>query len=215
MFCHACDEPLVGRFCAACGTRCTVADDDSLTLADVVDGWRYEQQLGPLCQWPVVREAVESAGRQATRRMTGEELLALADKLVPQAISTEGVAAVAQLLFTRLGVKTDQRRERLVPAPIGEAIVRALCSLARRGQKINNITQAHDGCVFAAAQPSDVWSLSGTLIITLRRRTDAITEVTALATIPGQIFDWGKNHRALETLFSDLTTPLQLTQRAA
>jgi hypothetical protein len=127
MFCDACGKPVSARFCAECGTRSAAADDDCLTLADVVDGWRYEPQIAQLWQWPAVQTAVEQAGRQAVRRMTGEELLALADKLVPQAISIEGVAAVAQLMFTRLGVKTDQRRAELVPAPIGEALVRALC----------------------------------------------------------------------------------------
>lgn len=215
MFCDACGKPVSGRFCAGCGTRSAAADDDGLTLADVVDGWRYELQIDQLWQWPEVQTAVQLAGRQAVRRMTGEELLALADKLVPQAISMEGVAAVAQLMFTRLGVKTDQRRAELVSAPIGETLVRVLCSLARRGQKIGNVTQAHDGCVFEAAQPSDVWSLAGSLVITIRRRSETTTEVTAIATIPGQIFDWGKNHRALQTLFSDLAEGLELMRRAA
>lgn len=224
MFCEDCGKLVRGRFCGHCGRRVILENDSSsvtasadktLTLADVVDGWRYESRVDELLQWPEVRAAVDGAGRQAVKRMTGEQMLALVDKLVPQPVSMEGVATVAQLVWTRLGVKTDRRRETVVAEPIGETVVRALCSLARRGQSLSKVSPAADGCVLEAAQPSDFWSLAGTLVITVRRRAADATEVTAVATVTGQMFDWGKNARSLHTLFDDLAQPLELTRRAA
>jgi hypothetical protein len=217
MFCEDCGKPVHGRFCGHCGRRIVLDNeaDAGLTLADVVDGWRYESRVDDLLQWPEVRAAVDQSGRQAVKRMTGEQLLALADKLVPQPVSMEGVAAVAQIVWTRLGVKTDRSRATLLTAPIGETLVRTLCSFARRGQSLSKVSQAADGCVLEAAQPSDMWSLAGTLVVTVHRRAADATEVTAIATVTGQLFDWGKNARCLHTLFDDLTQPLELTKRAA
>lgn len=214
MFCEDCGKPVRGRFCAACGRRSDDADGQ-LTLADVVDGWRFEDRVEALLQWPEVRAAVDLAGKRAVKRMTGEQLLSLADKLVPQPVSMEGVAAVAQLVWTRLGVKTDRQREGIVEAPIGETTTRVLCSLAHRGQTLSGVSQAADGCVLEAAQPSDMWSLAGTLVVTVRRRTAVVTEVTAVATVTGQMFDWGKNARCLQLLFEDLVAPIELAKRAA
>ena len=185
-----------------------------LTLADVVDGWRFEPHFSQLLAWPEVRQAVAAAERQTVRPVSGEKILSIADKLLPQVVSMEGVAQLAQLIWTRLGVKTDRRREGFVAAPIGEATTRALCSLVRRGQAVRGVSQAHDGCILEADQPSDLWSLAGTLIITIRQHGMNVTEVTAVATVTGQMFDWGKNGRCLQTLFDDLSAPLQQLRAA-
>ncbi|WP_254512446.1 hypothetical protein [Anatilimnocola floriformis] len=179
--------------------------NESLTLADVVDAWRYESRVSALVTWPEVREAVALAERQATKPVSAEKILSIADKLLPQVVSMEGVAQLAQLIWTRAGVKTDRRREGFVAAPIGETILRTICSLARRSQVVQGVSQASDGCVLEATQPSDMWSLAGTLVITIRQHTANISEVTAVATVTGQMFDWGKNGRCLQALFDDLT----------
>lgn len=217
MYCEECGQSVSGKFCSNCGTRAvesesrvaSVASSDlpeELTLADVVEGWAHEVRYDHILKFPAVRTTIEQHASQAPRRLSGEQFLALADKLVPQPVSMEGLAAVTQIVLTRLGVKTDQRREERVAAPVGEVIVRTLCSLARHGQKIRGVTQAADGCVIEAAQPSDVWSLEGTLLIAVRRQTAAAdaAEVTATATVNGQVFDWGKNRRSLDGLFGDL-----------
>lgn len=214
MYCAECGQTVRGKFCSNCGARASDrpveidphASSDELTLADVVDGWAHEVRYEQILQFPAVRATIQQHARQAPKRMSGEQFLALADKLVPQPVSMEGLAAVTQIVLTRLGVKTDQRREERISAPIGEAIVRALCSLARNGQKIREVTQAADGCVIEAAQPSDLWSLEGTLLIAVRRHPDdaEAAAVSATATINGQMFDWGKNRRSLDGLFGDV-----------
>jgi hypothetical protein len=205
MYCAECGESVRGKFCSNCGTR-TVESAEELTLADVVDGWAHEVRYDNLLKFPAVRATIEQHERQAPKRLSGEQFLALADKLMPQPVPLEGLAAVTQIVLTRLGVKTDKRREEHVAAPVGEVIVRILCSLARNGQKIRGVTQAADGCVIEAVQPSDVWSLEGTLLITVRRQADNVaeSEVSVTATVTGQVFDWGKNRRSIDGLFGDV-----------
>jgi hypothetical protein len=135
--------------------------------------------------------------------MTGEQFLALADKLVPLGVPLEGLVAVAQPLYARLGIKTGKERADQVPAPVGQVIVRALCSLARHGQTLRGVTQAADGCLLEATLPSDLFSLEGTLLVSVRR-SGSQTAVSGATQIGGQLFDWGKSNRCLDQLFMDL-----------
>jgi hypothetical protein len=136
-------------------------------------------------------------------RLTGEQFLMLADKLVPLGVPLEGLVAVVQPLYIRLGIKTGKARSRQVAAPVGQVIVRALCSLARHGQKLHGVTQAADGCLLEAALPSDLFSLEGKLLVSVRR-SGSQAEVCGATHIGGQLYDWGKSNRCLDKLFTDL-----------
>ncbi|WP_425616155.1 hypothetical protein NA78x_006094 [Anatilimnocola sp. NA78] len=212
-FCADCGQSAQGKFCSNCGARIVVDHipilNDDGTLVEVLPDWEQEVSYENILKFPDVRQTIQRHAKLAPQRISGEQFLAIADKLVPQAVSLEGVAAVAQIVFTRMGIKTDKQRDGQVAAPVGEAIVRTLCSLARRGRPIRNVTQAADGCVIEATQPSDVWSLAGSLLVTVRRQGSDAAAVSATATVTGQVFDWGKNTRCLDELFSDLA------QRAA
>jgi hypothetical protein len=80
---------------------------------------------------------------------------------------------------------------------------RLLCSMARNGQPLRHVKQAEDGCEFDAVLPSDMWALEGDLVTTVRRQ-GIRTEVASAASIKGQLIDWGKSRRCLDTLFADL-----------
>jgi hypothetical protein len=220
MYCEECGHDVRGKFCSNCGALvaspatpggAAALANDVLTLADVVDGWAQEVRYENILKFPAVRTLIEQHSQLAPRRLSGEQFLALADKLVPQPVSMEGLAAVTHLVLTQLGMKTNKQRDARIPLPVGEVLVRVLCSLARKGQKIRGVTQGADGCVIEATQPSDIWSLEGTFLITVRRCPDApgATEISATATVTGQLYDWGKNQRTLDGLFTDLqTSPL-------
>ena len=101
------------------------------------------------------------------------------------------IAKIAQPISEKLGFKTGKnRREHLTERP-GVVIVAILCSLAQNGQKLHEVETATAGCTIRAAIPSDVWSLKGDLLISIRAEND-ITVVEAGITIPGQVYDWGK-----------------------
>jgi hypothetical protein len=65
------------------------------------------------------------------------------------------------------------------------------------------VAQSADGCLLEAALPSDLFSLSGQLLVGVRRAA-AATEVNAVTHIGGQFFDWGKSTRCIDQLFHDL-----------
>jgi hypothetical protein len=79
-----------------------------------------------------------------------------------------------------------------------------LCSLARHGQTLRGVTQAHDGLLLEASLPSDLFSLDGNLLVSVQR-DGTQAEVCGSTHIGGQLYDWGKSNRCLDTLFSDLT----------
>ena len=204
MFCSECGKAAQGKFCSFCGTRLTaVAAAPEPPFVEVLPDWEHEVRYEALLQHPNVRKAIEDQARLAPKRLTGEQFLALADKLIPLGVSMEGVAGVAQALFTRLGIKTGKQRARQLQAPPGRVLVRTLCSLARRGQSLRRVTQAADGCLLEAALPSDVFSLEGDLLVSVYQR-GSHAEVAATAQIGGQMFDWGKSKRCLDQLFDDV-----------
>jgi len=170
---------------------------------EVVPEWDREVQYETILRFPGVRETIERHARQATKRITGEQFLKLADKLVPLGVPLEGLAAVVQPLYARMGIKTGKERTHHVQAPVGRVIVRALCSLARHGQSLRGITQAVDGCLFEATMPSDLFSLEGDLLVSVRRNGSQ-AEVRGATQISGQFYDWGKSNRCLDQLFTDL-----------
>jgi hypothetical protein len=205
MFCSECGKAAHGKFCSHCGAPLAITESATdVVPVDVVPEWDREVQYETILKFPGVRDTIERHARQAPKRMTGEQFLALADKLVPLGVPLEGLAAVVQPLYARLGIKTGKERARYVPAPVGRVIVRALCSLARNGQTLRGVTQAPDGCLFEAALPSDLFSLQGDLLVSVRRNGSQ-AEVSGVTRIAGQFFDWGKSNRCLDQLFTDLT----------
>lgn len=205
MFCSECGKPAHGKFCCHCGTPLGTAPQDTPSVIEpppVID-WATEVRYELLMRDPQVREAINQHARLAPKRMSAEQFLALADKLIPQPVSMEGVATLAQPLWAKLGMRTGKELAGHVDAPVARVIVRALCSLARRGQPMRNVSQGERGCSLEAELPSDVFSMAGSLHVTLWR-TDRGTGVSANTNIDGQWTDWGKSRRCLEQLLTDL-----------
>jgi hypothetical protein len=200
MFCSECGKPAQGTFCSHCGTPLAATE----LATEAVPEWDCEVQYETILKYPGVRDTIERHARQASKRLTGEQFLMLADKLVPLGVSLEGLASVVQPFYARLGIKTGKERVRQVAAPVGQVIVRTLCSLARHGQTLRGVTQALDGCLLEANLPSDLFSLEGTLLVSVRR-SGTQAEVCGTTHIGGQLYDWGKSNRCLDTLFTDLS----------
>jgi len=156
-----------------------------------------------LLRAPAVRDAIQAHARRARQGLTGEQFLAIADKLIPLGVSLELVASIVQPLYASWGIGMSRRRAERIAAPVGCVLLRVLCSLAARGQKLRAVEQAADGCHIEASLPSDLWSMEGDLLVTVRKDAQA-TEVEAATKINGQYFDWGKSSRCLAALFADL-----------
>jgi hypothetical protein len=203
MHCSQCGKRAEGKFCWQCGA----ALEPPTPPAD----WQFEQSYETLIRVPEVREAIAAHAGQARPGITGEQYLAMADKLIPMGVSLELLAAIVQPLYASWGIGMSRRRQERIDAPIGRVLLRVLCSLAAQGQKLRTVEQAADGCHIMAALPSDLWSMEGDLLIGVRG-VGAVTEVEAATKIKGQYFDWGKSNQRLATLFRDLTTIILPTE---
>lgn len=204
MYCSECGHAAHGKFCSHCGTRLQGGECSSeLVTAELAKDWQHEVRYDVLLKYPEVRSMVEESARQAPKRLSGEQFLALAEKLIPIGVPMEGMAAVAQAFYARLGIQTGKQRTGDVAAPIGQVLVNVLCSLARQGQTLRRVTQAEDGCLIEATLPSDMFALEGDLFVGVSKDGER-TRVTASTRISGQLFDWGKSTRCLERIFGDL-----------
>ena len=204
MFCSNCGKEVHGNFCSNCGSPADIAASPS---AREMEDWSREVVYEKLLRIPEVRSLVDQHARLATKHVSSEEFLAIADKIVPLGVSLGTVASIVRPIFTQLGLKTGKERSASVPRPTGKVIVTALCSLAHHGQILRQVRQLEDGCLLEASLPSDLWSFEGALHVSLRRDGNA-TRVDAATEIPGQMYDWGKSRRALDELFDNLQAGL-------
>ena len=197
-YCSQCGRRAQGNFCSGCGCSLHASADDLAAVAD----WRREVRYDVIASVAEVKQRVGQATAQAKMSLSGEQFLSLAESLTP-GVPLEKLAGIVQPLYASWGVKTGKERSDTVAAPVGEAIVRVLCSLARRGQEILSVEQHDDGCTIAATLPSDMWALGGKMIVAVRRDPRG-ARIDASTRIEGQLFDWGKSRKRLELLLGDV-----------
>jgi hypothetical protein len=202
MFCSNCGKAASGNFCAACGSKlATPAAEEVLTV--IPADWSHEVRYEFLTQLPEVRDRITRASAGARKGITGEQYLKLFDKAFSPAVPLASVIEIVTPLYASWGIQTGKTRSGLVPAPVGRVIVDVLCSLAHANRTVKRVSQAEDGCVLEAMLPSDLFSLEGELVISIRRVPDG-TRIEAATKIPGQLYDWGKSNRCLSKLFEEL-----------
>ncbi len=206
MYCAHCGLQAAGNFCSGCGEKLVAG---GLSPID----WRQETRYQRLLQVAEVRERIARSVSAATKQISGEQFLELAEQAFEPLLNGVPVgklAAIVQPLYAQWGISTGKNRSLLLQQPIGEVLVDIVCSLASAGQTIKQVHQADAGCVLDAEIPSDWRSFAGQLIVSIRREEEW-TIVDASAKIPGQIFDYGKSQQTLERLFGDV----QKTRAAA
>jgi len=213
MYCSECGVKASGKFCHNCGHLLLVPDSNLVLKNDDVtrqnENWEHDPHYENIIQVEAVRTVIAHHGEKAPKIISGEAILAVYDKVMSSPIPLEKLAAVVQPLYASWGIRTGKERQEFVTTPIGRCIARCLCSMARHGQKLQNVEQHNEGCVLTAELPSSVCSLKGTLTISLQAR-QAQTQIAAKTSIPGQMYDWGKSNRCLEQLFEDLRSDLGL-----
>ena len=201
LFCSQCGRRAQGNFCSGCGHSLNAEEDDACDVVLTID-WRHEVRYDVIASVAEVKQRVSHAAVQAKAAISGEQILSLAENVVP-GVPLEKLAGVVQPLYASWGVKTGKERSDVIAAPVGEAIVRVLCSLARRGQEVLGVEQHDDGCTITATLPSDVWALGGKMIVAVRRDARG-ARIDAATRIEGQWFDWGKSRSRLELLLNDV-----------
>lgn len=219
MFCSECGTKAHGKFCFQCGAALQSSTDVLLLLKDqeIVEAecapnftaWEHDARYENIVRVEVVRTTIAQHAIKASKGLSGEQILALYDKVIASPVPLEKLAGVIQPLYASWGVRTGKERVELINAPIGRTIARTLCSLAKHSQTFDRAEQHETGCILYAELPSSLTALKGQLIISLLRHEQQ-TQVTASTNIPGQFFDWGKSTRALEQFFTEIRTDLGL-----
>jgi hypothetical protein len=212
VFCSQCGSKADGRFCSRCGAPLNGSARTSEFSIDWSESIDYEELL----KVSEVRDLIAQHAARAEKRISAEEFLSLCDNAFSpiKGLSSKTVTAIVQPVLSALGVKTGKSRSRAFRRPAGEFLVAALCSLARHGWPLRQVNQGRDGCVLAATLPSDVYSCAATVVISISRTRNG-TLVEAAATVPGQLYDWGKSKRCLDELFADLESTLSIVKRHA
>ena len=200
MFCSNCGAEVSGNFCSKCGAP---VRNVSVSPGGMAQDWSGEVRYEKLIRISEVRDIVSRHASMAKNRLSGEEFLAFSDKIIPLGFSLEKLGAVVQPISAQIGMKTGKEYSETLSSPPGTVIVAALCSLARHGQVMQQVRQFEDGCLLEATLPSDIWSFEGALYVSVRK-TGTGTRVDGATKIKGQLFDWGKSKRCLETLFADI-----------
>ena len=213
MYCSECGVKASGKFCHNCG-HLLVAPDSNLVVKNEDatrqnENWEHDPHYENIIQVEAVRRVIADHSEKAPKILSGEAILAVYDKVMSSPIPLEKLAAVVQPLYASWGIRTGKERQGFVNTPIGRSIARCLCSMARHGQKLQNVEQHNEGCVLTAELPSSVCSMKGTLAISLQS-CQAQTQIAAKTSIPGQLYDWGKSNRCLEQLFEDLKSDFGL-----
>ena len=196
MFCSNCGAEASGNFCAKCGSPLSA---ETFTPAAPPQDWSREVRYDTLIRIPEVRDLIARAAATRKKRMSGEEFLAAAEKLLAVPAPLAVIGTVGGKLAEIVGVKTGKERSETFQILPGKAIVATLCALANSGQEIRRVQQLADGCLIEATIPSDMWSFEGTFYVRIRGNShqshiDATTKIN-------QLYDWGKSKRFLNRLF--------------
>ena len=198
MFCQQCSEKVSGRFCSNCGTP---------VEKPLATNWVQKIDYATLIRHPAIRNVIRQHAAEASKRISADEFLSLADNILPVMVPLSAIAKIGVPIYTKLGIKTGKNRSEVIASPPGKIMVSVLCFLARNDYALQQIRQLENGCVFEATLPSDLWSWKGTLFVTIAK-DEGGTYVDVATEIKGQVFDWGKSNRCLNRLFEDLKTPL-------
>lgn len=211
MFCSECGSEAAGKFCWSCGKplRQPTSQDNEINDDGVIlltEHWSELTDCQALLAVPEVRARIEHHAALSKAKFSGEDFLQCCDSLLSPltgGVPFTLIAKFAQPISTKLGLKTGKTRQEYVSERLAVVFVSILCSLAQNGQKLLGIESTTAGCTLRATIPSDIWSINGELLVTVRAEA-ATTLVEAGVTIAGQIYDWGKSNRVLTRLFSDL-----------
>lgn len=205
VFCSNCGAEARGNFCWQCGAP---LNSPSLSSPSGTQDWSQEIRYEKLIHNSEVRDIIRRHETLTEKSLSGEEFLAFFDKVVPLGFSLEKLGRISHTISTQIGVKTGKERSEILQLSPGTAMVAVLCSLARHGQMLRQVHQYEDGCLLEADIPSDMWSLKGTMYIRILK-DNGLVRVDATTKITGQLFDWGKSKRYLDTLFADIkATPV-------
>jgi hypothetical protein len=196
MLCLNCGSEANGRFCSSCGAKLVSHEDV------VADYTSYKQVMAdPKCQEMIASHAAKAKGEC----LSAAEFLNIAQTIMPVSIPLETVGKVGSKLGAALGIKTTQARQMHLPYSFGYVLLGTICTLARHSMKIQSVSETPQSCTVEAVLPSSMWAWQGTIRLAVVS-DETGTKLIAETKVPGQLYDWGKSKRTIETLLSEINS---------
>src|SRR5690606_13522101 len=108
MRCSHCNSQASGKYCHSCGSMLTLVccpEEDFIPMAEEVHShWSDETNYGRLIEHAEVRDRIVAAGRLYRPQLTGEEVLAVFDLIVPCGVPLEKLAKLLVPIYDKLGI---------------------------------------------------------------------------------------------------------------
>lgn len=216
MFCTQCGKQSGGadKFCSGCGHPLAgIAVEPSSALAPpstpIEVDWKASDDFREVFGHPHVQARIRRVADSSKTGMSAEEFLKIAQPLMSLAgagsVKLSVLSGLVVPLYAKLGMKSQTEVQSGFKSSFGETLAASLCALAARGQAIQDIKSAENGCLIEAKLPSSMWNWEGSLFLSLEHHPEGIL-AKGNVSIPGQAFDWGRGKATLNTLFEDIRT---------
>ena len=200
MFCHDCGKKVIGNYCSYCGTK--VIGEKEI---EANSNWTTERNFDQLIKYPEVRKLISKYAQEATSTISAQEFLSFADLAFKPITGISSAKLADRLLpiFQKSGISTVKSTKVNLNQTIQELIIKVLCSLTKNGYPIDSTEDVHDGFIFVAQIPSDMWTWGGSIVISVEE-TEDLCILNIAAKIKGQIYDWGKSKKVIQKVLADI-----------
>ncbi len=212
MYCIHCGASGAKNFCASCGSSQTAESTSKLAPVDqenlVQDGndiiiaelhWIESLQYEIIINSVEARTRIAACASGVAEGVTGDDLLAVFDAVSTIGFSLGKLTKAILPIYDKLGIKTNYETQMHFAAPPGRVLLAALCAMASRGLKIDQVQQSTDACSLNAKITSGIITNGGQLRIMLTKQ-ERVVQVEISATISGQWYDWGKSQGLAEAV---------------
>ena len=220
MYCIHCGANGAHKFCAKCGAAQTVGEmqdqaidspgstnyeSSDIIVAEIL--WTDTLQYDIVLRQPEARARIAACASEVAQGITGDDLLAVFDAVSTIGFSLEKLTKAILPIYDKLGIKTSRETQVQFAAPSGRVLLAALCALAAKGFKIEEVEQSLQACRLSAKIPMGFITNSGHLRIMLSEREGAVHAVVS-ASISGQWYDWGKSQALIDALCTRISQDL-------
>lgn len=172
------------------------------------DDWTMQLNYETLLNVPIARARIAASGRGASIGLTSQDLLAIFDAVSPVGISLEKLNTALMPIYDKLGIKTLRWAQDRFVAPPGRVLLALLCVMARESLVITEVQQDMDFCQLAVDIPSSLLTNPGQLFVALQADPSGVY-LEMRTRIPGQLVDFGKSKRLIQTIHTGIATDLQ------
>ncbi len=220
MYCIHCGAHGAHNYCANCGAAQTadntreqalasqwnsIDQTSDIIVAEIV--WTDTLQYDVILRQPEARTRIAAYASETTPGITGDDLLAVFDAVSNVGFSLKKLSTAILPIYDKLGIKTSRKTQVKFTAPPGRVLLAALCALAAKGFKIEEVEQAPQACCLFAKIPMGFITNSGHLRIMLNEREGAV-EAEVSVSISGQWYDWGKSQALIDALCTKISQDL-------